>query len=273
MPCSRRYLLTLAGLPLLAGQTQSVGSVIIYEITKDGAVVAADSRKITTADMNNKKVAYAHDDACKVFIIGGRAIAAYSGYDARAVRPGLPAWRATEILRVAASKLPMVTTNYPQALSEAWKKLLIQQYQSDYDAGVSLPPGVHENLIAAALVIGFDSTKTISFNFTRYYHDTRGMETEVLSLGPPDSPQMGSFGASDIQAEYSQGSSARSRQWHTQLDSATPAARLSKLVQLTEEFSYVKLAGIPEVGGAVDVAQVDASGPRWISRKETCPAQ
>jgi hypothetical protein len=267
------YLLALAALPLLAGQTQSVGSVIIYEITKDGAVVAADSRKITTGDVNNQKVAYAHDDACKVFIVGNRAIAAYSGYDARAVRPGLPAWRATEILRIAASKLPIMTTNFPKALSESWKNLMTRQYQSDYDAGVSLPPGVHDNLIAAALVIGFDSAKNISFNFTRYYHDTRGVQTEVLSLGPPDSPQMGSFGASDIQIEYSQASSARSRQWHTQLDSASPAARVAKLVQLTAEFSYVKLAGIPEVGGEVDLAQVDASGPRWISHKKTCPAQ
>ncbi|HXM20744.1 MAG TPA: hypothetical protein VN948_05725 [Terriglobales bacterium] len=238
---------------------QESGTVIILSLTRDKAIVAADSRESNGNDV------VVTDQGCKILAFDDKAIFTLSGTRFCEMKDSERGnWNAQgaaiSVYKVLASQTMRVMGS---DFIHAWDKEMLRHMNFQLCTGSHLGP---HGEVLTALFFDLDS-----FNRIEGYADMVSLhgsrvETNIVPLTPNGLP-MGS-GWTDVLDEFLAAVTPRAKAWHKRIDNYSPERRVQALGQLTREFDT---SG--HVGGNIDMAVLTAKGIQWISTKTKCQQQ
>ena len=251
----------------------SAGTVAVIAVENHQVVLAADSR----AMIENEKH---KDDDCKILVFGKDVIFVAVGEAHLEVTGSYNAvWDARIAARQSIAQVPrkndIQAAELANALASSWGKAAVNFFQPVVGNGgkrfLALYGG-NEIVESAFAVRGVNGTTAVSHALVTLDSATipPQIRSDVSSFQPGTVVAMG-YGT--MVSDYyphpkTESAMAQARAWQKSVMNKTHDEQLlsyvAQLVQWTID------AGVPEIGGHVDEAILDAGGAQWVRRKCNC---
>jgi|SRR5580692_10168789 hypothetical protein len=254
------YLITLV-CHCAAGQQQT-GTIVVLSITRDKAIVAADSR-----EMNGTTNTVANDSDCKILALDKKAIFAFSGLRLCEMRDSKRViWDAQGVARDTyrhlAEQPKRVGESMGNKFIRAWDKAMLQTMDFKLCNSTTGPHGE----VMTAVFLDVDPLNGTEAYFDAISSENATVNDDIAQIEPNGLP-MGT-GHTNILNEFLAGVTPRSKTWHATIDKYSPERRVQALAQLTRRFDT---SGF--VGGNIDMAVLTTNGIQWVSTKKQCQPQ
>jgi hypothetical protein len=258
------------------GQVAS-GTVIVFQLTKNEFVIAADSRAL----FSNKPP---DDTQCKIasldshFVIGVDGAASYIPGEADLIRPS---WNAIEVAKRIAGLYAPAPSQGPEAtvmaIADLWARELKNNWGILYSAYPERVKEAAKMSNDSALTNGlfaFAQNGEIAFTVRTIVVGDLGIQVSTPFL-PDCTAKPCASGQIDIAMEFLKATSERAKkeqakQAHANSKSGTLESDMARAVRLVDlTIAYDKTG---TVGGPVDGLELLSNGSvRWYRRKKNCP--
>jgi hypothetical protein len=237
---------------------QKSGTIIIFSLTQDKAIVAADSRE------SNGQGVVVTDQGCKLVALDNKAIFTFSGTRFCEIKDPIRGnWdaqgAAISVYKNLASQTNRVRGN---DFIHAWDKEMLGHMNfrlctSHIGPHGEVLTGLFFDLDASNRIEAY--AEIVSLHGSQITTDIQGLALDGLAMGS---------GWTDILDEFLATATPRAKAWHKRIDNYSPERRVQALGQLTREFDT---SG--SVGGNIDMASLTARGIEWVSTKKHCQQQ
>jgi len=253
--CFRLYrdIVVMASFCGVALSQQGTGTIVVFRLTPERAVVAADSRTVLNGCSSE-----VNDNVCKVATFDNGLVFAASGYSGR-FRCGSSgsAWNVRDITRKFYHEKGV------PALDEfvtAWARMMGNVLSEDSKIS---PPVSHGGIILGAVFVLVEGGQ-VKADSVRFSPSIGGdIHVDIGHIIPNGSVNM--IGKGAVILEFNAGQTERSKQWHHQIDKLDPDQMVVALAKLTKQFDSSGM-----VGGPIDSILLAKSGVRWLSVKPDC---
>lgn len=262
--------------PAAARKQVAAGTIIVIGLARDRVVIAGDSR---TGVSDGSVVTRTNDNYCKITAPGGDTVFAAAGI----LADPKGNWNASRIISMVFAQRELsggVGIEEGEQLLHTWTRRL-------HSALNEMPPAMlqnyarnnHGNLTTAVLAGRSAGGVWIRCAQARY-SDVHGLAMFSLDLGSSDYSHTTYFalGKGDIVFEFERDKrSARAvlqqKKWMQLSRQLAPASfderKAADLVRLTIRYHRPR----NDVGGAVDVVELDHTGVHWIAVKQQCRSE
>jgi len=248
-----RGLIVAASFCGVALSQQGTGTIVVFRLTPERAVVAAGSRTV-----QNGCSSEINDNVCKVATFDNKLAFAASGYSGRFKCGSGSAWNVRDLTRDFYHQKGVT------ALDEfvtAWAKMMGNVLLEDSKIS---PPLAHGGIILGAVFILVDASGHLSADSVRFSPLSGGdIHMDIGHVIPNGNNNL--VGQGSVILEFNAGQTERSKPWHRQIDKLDPDQRVIALAKLTEQFD-----SSGTVGGPIDSVLLTQSGARWLSVKPGC---
>jgi hypothetical protein len=243
--------------PNLAMSQQEVGTIVVFKVLPDHAVIAADSK---TTRLCGQKTIVGYD-VCKILTFENHYVFAAAGYTGRIVpddcESGRKLWNVRDITKDVYRDGSVPTTD---AFAHKWGDKMLEILREDSKIS---PPRSRNRLIVSGLFIGASNGNLVGemVHIMQGQHGVVEAHYEQVPYG--DRPNTAGFGA--VVAEFMANTSQRAKLWHSQIDKLSlddQIIALAKLVKAEDTSG--------EVGGPIDSVRMTPFGVQWISHKPMC---
>ncbi|MGA2345821.1 MAG: hypothetical protein ABSF93_07425 [Candidatus Sulfotelmatobacter sp.] len=241
----------------IAGCQQQTGTILVWRIFPDHAVIAADSKvSHTCPGVTNPIVGY---DVCKILTFDDQYVFAATGYTGR-FDPCQSSRRLWDVRQLTTQLYQEGKISTTDDFARKWATKMNAVLSED--ARIS-PPSHHNGLVLGGLFIGISkgqlSTEMVSFQLDRDGH----ARPQLFVIHPSDQPD--DAGEDRVLIEFEDNKTPRAKLWHRRIDKLKPDDQIAALAKLVEDFEVS--AG---VGGPIDSVRITPFGVQWLSAKPEC---
>jgi hypothetical protein len=249
----------------IAISQQQSGTIIVFRLSPDHAVVAGDSRTVRSCRPQigigpSKKIV--SEDVCKVLAFDNKYVFAAAGYTGRfdPCISNRTSWNVREITR------RLYTDGGITGVDDFTKKWLVKMGDVLTDDSKISPPLLSSTgLVLAGLFVGNVEHKVTAEAIVFRLTD-RGLEASITNFWPIK--EFNDFGEDNALTEFRANKTAKSKLWHHRIDPLEPDAQIATLATLDRDNDTSGL-----VGGRIDSVRITPSEVQWLHVKKQCDSK
>jgi hypothetical protein len=249
--------LTIAVFSQIAISQQQTGTIIVFRLSSDHAIVASDSRRVRMCPPHNKIVS---EEQCKILTFDNKYVFATSGYDARfePCASNRTVWNINEVTKGLYRDGNISSVD---DFARKWRGKMADVLTQDSKIS-PLPRHGHGGLVLGALFVG-NSDHKMTAEMVIFQMADKGLQSSLLIL-PPDK-EFQDIGEGEVLTEFDADKTARAKVWHHRIDKLDLDAQIAALAKLARDNDTS--GGI---GGKIDSIRITPCGINWLSVKKQC---
>jgi hypothetical protein len=254
-----RYVLVfLLALPCRAVCQQEAGTIVVFRLLSERAVIAADSKTNRRCPgVKNPIVCYG---VCKILAFDNKYIFAASGYSGRfdSCQSSHTLWNIRDITKNLYRDGRITGVD---DFAQKWSAKMLSVLSED--AKISPPRTGPEGQIVIGIFMGVSEGKVTGRGVLFQFEADRHIHVYPHPLVASERPQ--DMGYDDPLLEFQANKTARAKVWHRRIDKLAPDDQIIALAKLDRDFDK---SG--EVGGQIDAIRITAKGVEWLAGKPAC---
>jgi hypothetical protein len=252
-----RVIIAIAAFSQIAISQQQTGTIIVFRLSPDHAVIAGDSRTVRMCPPKQRIVS---QDVCKVLAFENKYAFAAVGYTARfdPCTSNHTLWNVRDITK------KLYRDGNISSVDDFARKWGSKMHDVLIDDSKISPPSANgpNKVVLGGLFVG-NVGHQVTAKMILFRLPGKDLQASVITFNP--STGFNDFGHADAIIEFEANQTARAKIWHRRLDKLGPDDQILALAKLQRDNDT---SGT--VGGKIDSVRITPSEINWLTVKKEC---